>query len=218
MSDAADDMFSAAQEEIASGRGGNASTVTLLAQEMTYAIAQLKVMDEAAAMWRSRVGHLRTKLFPEAMKQFGSTEMKVPEDVPAVADLPMLPKGTVISMGDFVAGSLPKEGAERAIAIKHLEECEGEALIKTAIVIAFNKSEHNLATSIFEELKAREEGLAVMMESSVHPQSLCAFARERMADGKPIEPEKLGLFVGQKVDVKPPKEAKPKAPRKKKGE
>lgn len=101
-----------------------------------------------------------------------------------------------VAIKDFVAGSLPKEDAEkRALAIKWLETHEGGDLIKTEITITFNREEHARAKALAERL--RKAGFTPQLESSVHASTLKSFALERLRSGAEIDAETLGLHVGK---------------------
>jgi len=109
--------------------------------------------------------------------------------------------GYDININDFVSGSLPKEPEARAKAIDLLAVYEAESLITTDIKMTFSKSEHNLALDLAERLKA--DGYSVDVQSSVHSQTLCKFARERIESGLPIDTEALGLYTGKVAKFKP---------------
>jgi hypothetical protein len=109
-------------------------------------------------------------------------------------------KGWEVAVADFVSGSLPKEPEARQKAIDLLEAYGAEGLIKTEVKIEFGKSQHNEAMSVAGELK--ERGYPVDANSGVNSQSLCKFARDRIASGEPIDTEALGLYTGRVAKFK----------------
>jgi hypothetical protein len=122
-----------------------------------------------------------------------------------------------LALSDFVNGSLPKVndpqgnpipgGQERRDkAIRLLETYGAAGLIKTELSIEFGKSQHNEAIDLAERLKA--EGHPVNLDSGVHPQTLMAFARQRIEDGQDIDLDALGLYTGKVVKPKLSKTAK----------
>lgn len=108
--------------------------------------------------------------------------------------------GYDIKLQPIVSGSLPKEPAKRSAAISWLEQHEGGELIKTEVKLSFGRSEHQDALKLAKSLK--EKGLEPLVESGVHAQTLCAFARERIANGEEIDTEVLGLYTGKVVKFK----------------
>ena len=111
--------------------------------------------------------------------------------------------GVTIKVEDFVSGSLPKESGKRDAAIKWLEANDGGDIIKNEISLSFEKSQHNEALALASDIRA--QGYEVDVTSGVHPQTLMAWARERLKGGEALEPETLGLFVGRKASYKVPK-------------
>jgi hypothetical protein len=109
-------------------------------------------------------------------------------------------------------GSLPKpsddsdeEGkAKRAAAIRWLEENGAVNLIKTDLVVSFDKSQHNVALDTQQMLI--ERGLPASITSGVHPMSLQAFVKEALKNGDEIPLELLGLDAGRVVKITAPKE------------
>lgn len=109
-------------------------------------------------------------------------------------------RGWKVTVDDFVSGSLPKDPEAKAKAVRWLEENDAGGLIKTDLVLAFGKSQHNEAIDLAERLK--NEGMSPTVNSGVHPQTLAAFARERIRNGEPLEIDLLGLFVGKVAKMK----------------
>lgn len=104
-------------------------------------------------------------------------------------------RGWKVKVGEFVSGSLPKEFERRASAIQWLESHDGGDLIKTSLTVAFSRSQHNEAMNLAGDLE--QQGFAASIDSTVHPQTLAAWARERMKNGEDIDPEVLGLYTGR---------------------
>lgn len=129
---------------------------------------------------------LKTATVPDKMAELGVDALKF--------------KGRMISIEPFVSGSIPSDPVRRAAAVSWLVENGGSDLIKTAVEVEFGRSEHNEALSTAETL--REAGLSPKVAESVHSQTLCAFARERIRNGDPIDPEVLGLFTGRVAKIK----------------
>lgn len=129
---------------------------------------------------------LRTARIPDLMTELQMTELTF--------------RGWKVQVDDFVSGSLPKDEAKRAAAISWLEAHDASGLIKTEISVQFGRSEHNLATSVYQQLV--ESGHTTTMEATVHAQTLQSFARQRIKGGEDIDPEVLGLYVGKVAKMK----------------
>lgn len=147
------------------------------------AVAQMEDDLKAA---KSALHSLRTGRIPDLMAEMQMDEISF--------------KGWSIKIDDFVSGSLPKDPAKRAKAIEWLESNDAAGLIKTDVSVSFGRSEHEAATSLWQSLES--DGLPASLQSSVHAQTLQAFARQRIRDGESIEPEILGLYVGKVAKMK----------------
>ncbi len=108
--------------------------------------------------------------------------------------------GISLKAKDFVSGSLTKDPEKREKAINWLVANGAGGLLKTVITSSFGRSEKEEAERALALLK--EAGIAADAEMTVHAQTLCAFARQRLADGEPLEADLLGLYVGRVVEIK----------------
>lgn len=175
---------------------GSVDKVVELSNEVLKLDEEIAALDDLLSAKNKRAHAIKTALLPDAMAELGLTSFA-------------LESGHEIKVEDFVSGSLPKDEEKRAKAIKHLTDIDGEPLISNVIEAEFEKNQHNEALSVAEEL--RQKGFDVTVKSTVHPQTLMAFVREKLHNGEPVEPETLGLFVGRKAKVAVKKEKKKKA-------
>jgi hypothetical protein len=104
-------------------------------------------------------------------------------------------KGVKVKISEFVSGSLPKEEGPRAKAIEWLEAHDGGSLIKTDVSLKFGRSQHNEAMNLVEDL--RGSGFEPNVTSGVHSQTLCAYVRERLSNGEPVDTDILGVYTGK---------------------
>lgn len=122
-------------------------------------------------------------------------------------------KGWNVKVAEIVSGSLPKEEHAKQKAINWLKDHEAEGLIKTTVSADFGKGEHNMAGEILAAMNKAIaeiglEDLEGKMDMGVHPQTLQAFARERLANGEDIDTETLGLYIAQVAKFKKEKAKK----------
>jgi hypothetical protein len=184
------------------------------AKELLGASATVANLDSALKAAKSHLNNLRTVILPDLMMRCHQLEFTSND-------------GYKFTLKDFVAGSLPKDGEDdeegdgeqaekkegesaREKAIAHINELGGGSLIKTELSIVFPKTEHNVALMIESRIKEMLEKefrseAQIKMRSGVHAQSLCAWAREKMAKGENIDLEVIGLHSGKAVAVKEPK-------------
>lgn len=143
-------------------------------------------MEEDLSAAKKQLNNLNTQIIPDMMAQLGMEEVTQ--------------RGWKIKVGEFVSGSLPKDDAAKERAIHWLEDNGAGELLKTNLSVVFTKSQHNEALSLAAEIEGH--GFAPKVESTVHPQTLCAFARERLKNGEPLDTELLGLYTGRVAKFK----------------
>ena len=149
----------------------------------------IEVMEENLKVAKKALYVLKTTRIPDIMTEIqpGLEELKI--------------DGFKVSIKDFVSGSIPKDEMKRTAAFGWLKNHGADSLIKTEVSVAFGRFEHNRALALLADLN--EQGMAAVLENTVHPQTLQAFARERIRNGEIIDPEVLGLYTGRVAQIKP---------------
>lgn len=161
-----------------------------LSNELVLAAAIVDELEDALAVAKKQYNSLQTKQIPELFSELGISKLALPD-------------GKEVQVSTKVHGSLPKDPEKRRLAIMQLEAIGAGALIQDTIEMAFPKSQHNVALDVLETLKSK--GIEAVMESGVHAQTLCKFAREALEAGDPIDLEGLGLFQSETTTIKSPK-------------
>jgi len=112
-----------------------------------------------------------------------------------------LDTGQKVEVKPIVAGSIPKKNLEEALA--WLTKNGHAGLIKTSIELSFDRDDRAKALKVLAALK--EQGLEPSIDESVHAQTLGAWARELIKQGKSekeLPLDLLGLYVGRRATVK----------------
>jgi len=165
-------------------------SLALISELGNRLLEEMKTVEELEASLRQaseRVNNLKFKLLPDAMASAGVAEIKLLD-------------GSKIVVDDFVSGSLPKDSDKRSQAIRWLVENDGLSIIKTQVVAEFGFGERDKALELKRTIE--KSGTPATIVDAVHPQTLCAFVREVLRSGKPIDPSVLGLYVGRVAKVK----------------
>ena len=169
------------------------NSLDLLHEKLNEAVELKSVIDQMEAdlgAAKKQLNSLNTQVVPDIMAELQMDELVF--------------RGWKVKVGEFVSGSLPKDPEKRSIAIHWLEEHEGGDLIKTSLSVIFSRSQHNEALALAAGIE--QQGFAPSVDSTVHPQTLMAWARERMKNGELVDPETLGLFTGRVAKFSPVKE------------
>jgi len=125
-----------------------------------------------------------------------------------------LSSGEVISIRPFLKASLPTENQiarerdpdkredlkERLRrGLETLRKSGAASLIKTTLTAQLGKDSEPLARSALRALK--EMGILARSERGVHPSTLSAWVKERMANGAPVDTVTFGVFSGNKAEI-----------------
>lgn len=153
------------------------------ALEMKAAIEQIEADLKAA---KAQFHHLNSVVIPDMMASVGVEELTT--------------DGWEIRSQEIVSGSLPKAPEKRKAAIEWLITNEAGDLIKTDVKVQFGRDQMGDAMRIAKAIE--DDGFPAKVEMGVHPQTLAAFARERIKNGEPVDTDVLGLYTGKVAKYK----------------
>ena len=195
-------LFQQAGEAMASSSPAG-EKVKKLCEEHQSVSDIVKGLEEDLARNKTRLNVIKTQELPEAMSAVGTTEWK---DEAA---------GCKVTVGTFVAGSLPKsnedDDAKRQDAIEYLASLGGENLIQSEISLTFSKDQYPQFEKALKAIQKANIG-EPSVGTTVNAMSLAAFVRELLEDGQEVDVKRLGLFNGRtaKVSIIKPKASKKK--------
>lgn len=135
---------------------------------------------------KAEANKLKQETLPDLFMQAGITEL--------------VRRNIKYELKSFVSGSLPKEPAAHSAALDWLMKNEGDSLIKISVFADCEKGDHETADRVIVGMTRL--GLTPRKSETVHPQTLQAWARERLREGDPLDAGILGLYTGQYVDYK----------------
>jgi hypothetical protein len=121
--------------------------------------------------------------------------------------------GTELMLKDILSGSLPKEDlVAREAAIKWLRANGARDLIKAKLEAVFNQGDNKTVIATKAALKSLK--VPFNIKEDVHPQSLSAYARQRLQNGEEVPLALLGLYSGKIAQIKSEKaDTKTKTPK-----
>lgn len=117
-------------------------------------------------------------------------------------------EGVTVKIKDYINGSLPKDPVKRKAALQWFFDIGAETLIRSHVAIDVppgNSKERKKLTSLLTKNK-----VAFDEETTIHPQTLQAFARERLENGEKVPLDLLGLHVGRHAKITLPRQKKEK--------
>ncbi len=145
---------------------------------------QLEHAEEAVERLKEELREIQEKQLPDLLKEKNLSEIR-------------LASGEKLILQEKVFASIPVENKEPAHT--WLREQGFGDLIKNLVTLTFARGEDNRAKLILEELRSR--GFEPQNNVSVHPQTLKAFAREQLANGKPLPEDRFVVTIVPSVKI-----------------
>lgn len=146
-----------------------------LANALTEADLALEAAENAYKAAKEHARVLREETIPAAMQEAGVQSFTLGD-------------GRKISIKLDVYASIPPD--QKHAAFEWLSQNGFGGLIKTAVSVDFAKGELDKANNFYQDLLAH--GYNAKNDRSVHQQTLKAFLREQMAEGRAVPLELFG--------------------------
>ncbi len=134
----------------------------------------------------------RENLVPELMAELGSTLFRT-----ALG-------GIEVEMKEELRASFPKEASRQAQVFAYLKETGNDGMIKREITVQYGRDSVEWAEQLVQKLEEWEVGkhATVQQEWNIHHQTLLAFLRGQLRDGKNVPMEMFSAFVQKYAKIK----------------
>lgn len=163
--------------------------LTMLCQQLRNAERELAVLDEQWKAKKEQLRQLSEEDIPALMTELGVKKIT-------------LETGELVEVRGGVEASIPKEDlVKRAEAFAWLEDNGHGGLIKTVVVTQFGRDELEQAKALLDQI-VETTGKVAIMDRSVHPNTLQAFIKERLASGEAVPLELFNARPISKAKVK----------------
>lgn len=137
----------------------------------------VKAAEDELAFNKAQLRELTEVELPDVMAEVGITEMTLDD-------------GTVVTIKEAVQAAITE--ANKQAAFQWLVQHGFGSIIKTAVSVEFNAGHRDDAVELANELAARQT--EVRLDEKVHPQTLKAFVRERLAAGDEVPMDLFSVF------------------------
>ena len=161
------------------------STVSSLAQQQINLENRIKDIEKELKEQKHKLREVQEDLLPAALQEYNMTGYTMDD-------------GSEISVKPFYNASISKDNADDAF--KWLTSNGHASLIKNNISASFGRGQDNEAKSLLSELHGR--GLQTTSKTWVEPMTLKAFVKEQVEKGENLPYDLLGIFVGQRANIK----------------
>ncbi len=154
---------------------GDLAQLQELADQQAAAEAKVARIEAELTAAREEVRDLSERQLPELMDQIGLETFRTRS-------------GLTIDVKETIRASIPKARSARAFA--WLKANGHEAMIKRVVAVSFGKGEDAKAEALREALESEFD---VEDKASVHPSTLSAWVREKLAKGEELPLELFGV-------------------------
>lgn len=163
--------------------------ITELGQQAAELTKGLEELAEVAKAMQADLNKLLMDRIPSTLSALNMQSFKLKD-------------GTVVEAKEIWNGSLPKDPDRRKKALALIVGMGAGDLIKFALNVSIDKGDRKMADKVRGLLL--KAGAAFEEKEDVHPQTLAAFARERLKNGEKVPLEDLGLYVGKVAKIRLP--------------
>jgi len=179
--------------------------------KMAERTVELSLLIEEGAAYMKTLADEKYRLenvsIPEAMQSCCMKEFKTTN-------------GAAVKVVDFIRVNMPAAGAiDKAIGdaktelesrladgLKFISDNGGDSIIKSLVMVHFEKGEAPKKNEFFESIKAK--GYAAISAETVHPQTLKSWLTQKISNGVSVPSETFNLYSGTKAEVKLPVKTK----------
>lgn len=147
-----------------------------LAQQQIKTERNIVRIEEELKHAKAHLAQISEIDLPAQMEDLGLPEFKLPD-------------GVKIQVSEKIRASVSIE--RRPAATQWLEEHNAGGLLKTEVVVPFGRGEIEEAKELVKKLM--ENNRLANLERTVHPQTLNAYVREQLAEGKDIPVDLFGI-------------------------
>ena len=172
---------------------GGLKIVTQIGNKLISKKKDLDQQEEKLKQIKAEIREIEENELPGAMTQVGLKKFEL-ED------------GSQISVKEEIFCSIPEE--KRSQALNWLEENGHSEIIKHDVKVSFAKGEYDEADRLIKVLNKEFKNIDYDEKSTVHPQTLKAFAKDRYSLGQTLPEEFFNVYEANIARVKLGKEKK----------
>ena len=183
VTDIFDDIFSEA-DALSSVNVNEAKNLSDMVRELRRVDKEIEEAEKQMKLLKENRQKLTTELIPGLMDTMGVDRLDV--------------DGVTVTRKLIVSASISEEKRERAFG--WLRDNGLDDIIKNDVVVSFGRGEDNAAKNAVGIL--REQGFDPDIKTHIHPQTLKAFVKERIEDGKPIDLDLFGAYVVNAAEIR----------------
>ena len=148
--------------------------------------AQISAKEEELKRLKKEHEKLLFDLIPGRMNEMGMSKVEV--------------DGNSVTLSTFVSARMPKDPAEKVVALNHLRDQGFSDFIKNEVQVSFGINEDNRAQQLQQDLD--DQGHQTTSRVWVEPQTLKKLIREDLENGHKIDGEIFNTYLGTIAKIK----------------
>jgi hypothetical protein len=161
------------------------SSVAKIADQIVAKQTEVKSLEEDLKKAKAKLLKLTDEELPSAMQELNISEFKLGD-------------GSQVTLKPTYGARISEEN--RDAAFEWLRQRNEADIIKNTVTVRFNREQDNEAQALVDDLILRQ--MTPEQKSEVHPGTLRSWAKGRIEDGKELDMELFGVWVGQRAEIK----------------
>ena len=163
------------------------SSVAKIADQIVAKQTEVKTLEEDLKKAKAKLLKLTDEELPSAMQELNISEFKLGD-------------GSQVTLKATYGARISEEN--RDAAFEWLRKRNEADIIKNTVTVRFNREQDNEAKALVADLVKKE--MVPEQKSEVHPGTLRSWAKQRIEDGKELDMNLFGVWVGQRAEIKRP--------------
>jgi len=160
------------------------SSISQVAQKVIDIQQEISLIEAELKAKKEELRNVSEQQLPELMQGLNLVEFTTAS-------------GFKISVENFYNAYISEANKEKAF--NWLQENGHGGLIKNEISLLFGKGQDEEANALVQSLE--QKGLSPNVKQGVHPQTLKAFVKEQLTQGRDIPAEPFGIYVGSRAKI-----------------
>ena len=185
MDDLLDEMSGDAESSLDLPQDGELGSVAKIAEQIIAQENLVDTLDTALKQAKAKLLKLTDEELPAAMQELNMSSFSLGD-------------GSQVSLKATYGARIPKDKQDEAY--EWLRVRNESDIIKNTVTVRFNKEQDNEANALVDDLMKRQ--LMPQQDSSIHPGTLRSWVKSRIEDGKELDMDLFGVWVGQRAEIK----------------
>ena len=180
-----DEMQGDSESDLNLPNDSGLSSVAKIADQIVAKQTEVKTLEEDLKKAKAKLLKLTDEELPSAMQELNISEFKLGD-------------GSQVTLKATYGARISEENREDAF--EWLRKRNEADIIKNTVTVRFNREQDNEAKALVDDLILKK--MTPEQKSEIHPGTLRSWAKQRIEDGKELDMNLFGVWVGQRAEIK----------------